>query len=66
MADYYTPQKGQTNNKWNKTHYERLNLFVPEGMNERIEAAAQAQGFPSKRAFCIAAIETAIQKTKPE
>ena len=60
---YYTPQKGKTNNKWNKANYERLNLFVPEGMNAAIKEQADRQGM-SKRAYCINAIQSAIDRDK--
>lgn len=62
----YTPKKGLTNNKWNKANYERLDLMVPKGMNEQIKQAAEAQGYQSKRAFCIDAIMEKIESKKEE
>ena len=62
----YTPKKGLTNNKWNKANYERLDLRVPKGMNEQIRQAAEAQGYQSKRAFCIDAIMEKIENKKKE
>ena len=60
----YTEAKKRANRKWDAENYERLNLMVPKGMNERIDKAVEASGSPSKRAFCIEAIEKAIEETK--
>ena len=59
-----TEAKKKANRKWDAQNYERLNLMVPLGMNEKIDQAVKMQGYPSKRAFCIEAIQQAIEKGK--
>ena len=56
--------KKKANRKWNDKNYERLNLSVPLGMNEKIDEAVKMQGYQSKRAFCIEAIQAAINRDK--
>ena len=56
--------KKKANRKWNDKNYERLNLSVPLGMNEKIDEAVKMQGYQSKRAFCIEAIQAAINRGK--
>ena len=56
MTRTYSPAQGRASKKWNDENYERLDLRVPKGMNEEIKLAAAAQGYKSKRAFCIDAI----------
>ena len=60
----YTEAKKRANRKWDAENYERLNLMVPKGMNEQIKQAAEAQGYQSKRAFCIDAIMEKIENKK--
>lgn len=61
-----TEAKKKANRKWDAENYERLNLMVPKGMNEQIKQAAEAQGYQSKRAFCIDAIMEKIENKKEE
>ena len=56
--------KKKANRKWNDKNYERLNLSVPLGMNEQIKQAAKAQGYQSKRAFCIDALVEKINNQR--
>ena len=58
--------KKKANRKWNDKNYERLNLSVPLGMNEKIDEAVKMQGYQSKRAFCIDAIMEKIESKKEE
>ena len=60
----YTEAKRRANRKWDAENYERLNLMVPKGMNQRIDQAVEAQGYQSKRAFCIDAIMEKIENKK--
>lgn len=54
--------KRRANDKWDKANYERLQTTVPKGLNVEIEEAAKRQGYPSKRAFIIDAIQEAIKR----
>ena len=56
--------KKRANQKWDKANYERLQTTVPKGFNGAIEQAYKAQGYPSKRAFIIDAIEEKIRRAK--
>ena len=52
----------KTRHQWDKENYERTTVYMPKGMNEQIQLAADKVG-TSKRAFTIDAISAALEKT---
>lgn len=42
--------------KYNEKKYERFELSLPKGMKEKIDEAARAAGYDSKRSFLLAII----------
>lgn len=42
--------------KYNEKKYERFELSLPKGMKEKIDEAAKAAGYDSKRSFLLAMI----------
>ena len=52
----------KTRHQWDKENYERTTVYMPKGMNEQIQLAADKVG-TSKRAFTIDAIKAALERT---
>ena len=55
-----SPKKIATNNAWTNAHYDRVNLALPKGQKERIQAAASASGEKSVNSWISKAIEARL------
>lgn len=58
-----SPKKIATNNAWTNAHYDRINLAIPKGQKEVIQAAAAASGEKSVNAWIGKAIEARLSGT---
>lgn len=59
----YSEAQKEASRKWNEENYDKLTVYLPKGMNDRLMAAAQVKGV-AKRQFIADALNEAIEKTK--
>jgi len=60
----YSEAQKKASMKWMAENCDRVYLRVPKGYKQKIEEAAKAQGYESKRAFILDAIEEKMNKGK--
>lgn len=53
------------NNRYNAKAYDRINLAVPKGQKEQIQAAASRQG-QSLNAYIVGAVNERMEREQPE
>lgn len=53
------------NNRYNAKAYDRINLAVPKGQKEQIQAAASRQG-QSLNAYIVGAVNARMEREQPE
>ena len=52
----YNEARKRANMKWDKAHYDKIQITAPKGFNARLTEAAKAAG-KSKRQFIIEVLE---------
>ena len=57
----YSEAQKEASRKWNEENYDKLTVYLPKGMNDKLMAAAQSKGV-AKRQFIADALNEAIEK----
>lgn len=57
----YSEAQKEASRKWNEENYDKLTVYLPKGMNDKLMAAARSKGV-AKRQFIADALNEAIEK----